>query len=78
MRECWTKGSATRGRGPNPVLTINGKFSLASGGFRSAFPVIILKSKAEQSGEGYWQAVLRAEQQPPTERAEAEEAGCET
>lgn len=57
---------------------VNGKFSLASVGLRSAFPVVILKSKAEGSGEGYWQAALTAEQQPPTARAVAEEAGCET
>lgn len=57
---------------------VNRKFSLASAGLRSAFPVVILKSKAERSGEGYWQAAFRAEQQPPTVRAEAEEAGCET
>lgn len=40
--------------------------------------MVILKSKAEGSGKGYWQVALRAEQQPPTARAEAEEAGCET
>lgn len=40
---------------------VNGQSSLASVGFRSAFSVAILKSKAKGSVEGYWEVVRTAE-----------------
>lgn len=55
--------SSQRHRSKSNACYINGKSSLAFVGFRSAFSVAVLKSKAKGSGEGYRQAaIVTAEQ----------------
>lgn len=53
--------SSERHGSKSSAHNVNGKFSLASAGLRSAFAVVILKNKAEGSGEGYWQAATHSE-----------------
>lgn len=50
MLEKWFSNERQGSKSSAPC--VNGKLSLASGGLRSVFPVVILKSKAEGSGEG--------------------------